>query len=62
MTQLCNDFNIHKVFTSSYHPQCDGFVECINGVIMQIIAMYVAADDKDWDIYLLSASYANNTR
>ena len=41
--QLCNDLNINKVFTSSYHPQCDGFAERINGVIMQITAMYVAA-------------------
>ena len=43
MAQLCNDLNINKVFTSSYHPQCDGFAERINGVIMQITAMYVAA-------------------
>ena len=39
MAQLCYDLNINKVFTSSYHPQCDGFVERINGVIVQIIAM-----------------------
>ena len=43
MAQLCNDLHINKVFTSSYHPQCDGFVERINGVIVQIIAMYVAS-------------------
>ena len=49
MTQLCNDLNINKVFTSSYQPQCDGFVERINGVIIQIIGMYVASDHKDWD-------------
>ena len=34
MAQLFNDLNINKVFTSSYHPQYDGFVERINGVIM----------------------------
>ena len=49
MTQLCNDLNINKVFTSSYHPQCDCFFERINGVIIQIIAMYVASDHKYWD-------------
>ena len=43
MAQLCNDLHINKVFTSSYHPQCDGFAERINGVIVQIIAMYVAS-------------------
>ena len=61
MTQLCNDLNINKVSTSSYHPQCDSFVEPINGVIIQIIAMYVASDHKDWDTYLPSAKYAYNT-
>ena len=49
MTQLCNDLNINKVFTSSYHPQWDCFFERINGVIIQIIAMYVASDHKYWD-------------
>ena len=28
---------------------------------MQIIAMYVATDHKDWDKYLQSATYAYNT-
>ena len=61
MTQLCNDLNINKFFTSSYYLQCDGFVERINGVIIQIIAMYVASDHKDWDTYLLPTMYAYNT-
>ena len=54
MTQLCNNL---KVFTSTYHPQCDGFVERINGVIIQIIAMYVASDHKDRDAHLPSVPY-----
>ena len=29
---------------------------------MQIIAMYLASDHKDWDTYLPSATYAYNTR
>ena len=58
---LWNDLNINKVFTSSYHPQRDGFVEQINDVIKQIIAMYVASDHKEWDKYLPSAMYAYNT-
>ena len=61
MAQLCNALNINKVFTSSYHPHCDGFFERINGVIMQIIALYVALDHNDWDTYLPSAMYAYNT-
>ena len=51
---------ITQVFTSTYHPQCDGFVERINGVIIQIIAMYVASDHKDRDAHLPSAPYTYN--
>ena len=47
MAQLCKDLKIHEIFTSSYYSQCDGFVQRINGVIMQIIVMYVASDHKD---------------
>ena len=61
MVQRCNELSINKVFASSYHPQCDGFVERINGVIMQIIAMYVPSDHKDWETYLPWATYAYNT-
>ena len=61
MTQVCSDLNINKFFASRCHPQCDGFVERINGVIMQIIAMYVASDHKDCNTYLPPATYAYNT-
>ena len=49
------------IFTSSYHLQCDGFVECISGVIMQTITVCVASDYKDWDTYHPSSTYAYNT-
>lgn len=49
IAQLCWELNISKAFTSSYHPQCDVFVERIKRVLIQIIAMYVASDHKDWD-------------
>ena len=58
MTQLGNDLSIHKDFTSSYHTEYDGFVKRINEVIIQIIAMYMASDHKDWDAYLPSATFA----
>ena len=45
--EVCNVINISKVFISSYHPQCDGFIERTNGIITQIIAMYVSSNKKD---------------
>lgn len=49
------------IFTSSYRLQCDSFVECISGAIMQIIAVCVASDYKDRDTYHPSATYAYTT-
>ena len=53
--------NIKKINTSSDHPQTDGFVERINGVIAQTLSMYVASNHKDWDVHLPAAIFASNT-
>lgn len=50
--------NTKKVFTSSYHPQCDGPVERFNGTLAQSISMYVSSDQKDWDKYLNPVLFA----
>ena len=42
MKEECRMLNIHKVYTSSYYPQSGGFVERVNGIILQSIAMYVS--------------------
>ena len=61
MKEVCNIINISKVFTSSYHPQCEGFIERTNGKITQIIVMFVSSNKKDSDTYLKSTVYAYNT-
>ena len=61
ITQHCKDLNVNKVLTSSYHSQCAGFVERINGIIMEIVDMYVASDHKDWDTYFSPTRFAYNT-
>ena len=53
--------NINKVYTSSYHPQSDGFVERVNGIILQSLAMYVSSHQIDWDVFLPAVVYAYNT-
>ena len=43
-----------------YQANTTNVMERINEIVMQIIAMYVATDHKDWDTYLQSAKYVYN--
>ena len=52
IAEVCKIFQIHKVNTSSYHPQSDGLVERFNSTLWQSLSMYVAKDQKDWDEYI----------
>ena len=61
MKEVCRMVNVEKIFTSTYHPQCDGFVERINGVIAQNLSMYVSSSQTDWDIHLQACIFAYNT-
>ena len=61
MKEICCILNINKAFTSSYHPQTDGFVERVNGILIQSLALYVRSQQVDWDIFLPSVVYAYNT-
>ncbi|XP_065670064.1 uncharacterized protein LOC136088898 [Hydra vulgaris] len=58
---VCDILNVKKLFTTAYHPQTDGFVERINGVLAQNLSMYVASNQRDWDVHLPAAVYAYNT-
>ena len=58
LQDTCGILNIKKISTSSYHPQTDGFIERINGVIAQTLSMYVASNHKDWDTHLPAAVFA----
>ena len=59
--EVCNIISISKVVTSSYHPQCDWFIERTNEIATQIIAMHVSSNLKDWDTCPQPAVYAHNT-
>ena len=61
IAEVCNIFQIHKVNTSSYHPQTDGLVERVNSTLCQSLSMYVAKDQKDWDEYIPLIRFAHRT-
>jgi hypothetical protein len=58
MHKVLQVFNIHKISTSPYHPQCDGMVEKFNSSLLKMLSCFVASNQNDWDIqipYLLMA-------
>jgi len=56
--EVCKIFKIHKLSTSSYHPQTDGLVERFNGTLIQSLSMYVNKDQTDWDLYIPAVLFA----
>ena len=40
--EVCFLMGTKKEYTSSYHPRCDGLVQCFNGTLAQHLSHYVA--------------------
>ena len=57
IAEVCKLFDIHKLNTSSYHPQTDGLVERFNSTLLQSLSMYVDKDQKDWDLFIPSVLF-----
>lgn len=59
----CERHNIHKLRTTSYHPQCNGLVERTNGTLKESLAAFAYSDDfkNTWSSQLPHAVYAYNT-
>lgn len=47
--------------TTAYHPQANGLVERINGIIANMMSMYVNKYHSDWDRYLPFITFAYNS-
>ena len=58
---VCKIFQIHKVNTSSYHPQTDSLVERFNSTLCQSLSMYVSKNQKDWDDFIPLVLFAHRT-
>lgn len=61
VADVCKIFQIHKVNTSSYHPQTDGLVERFNSTLCQSLSMYVAKNQKDGDDFIPLILFAHRT-
>ena len=51
---------MHKLDTSSYHPNCNGSVERVNHTMAQMLAMIVNERQDDWDLHLPHVEFAYN--
>ena len=51
---------MHKLATSSYHPNCNGGVERVNHTMTEMVAMVVNERQDDWDFHLPHVEIANN--
>ena len=60
---LCQRFGIHKLRTTSFHPQCNGLVERVNGTLKQTLTAFALNPDyqSTWVDDLPFAVYAYNT-
>src|SRR5258707_3385487 len=47
-------------FTSGYHPEGDGQMECTNQVLEQYLRVYTNYQQDDWSSLLLLAEFAYN--
>jgi Integrase core domain len=60
LLQICDFMGVKKIFTASYHPQCDGFVERMNRTLGKDLASFVTSEE-DWDQRLAMACFRYNT-
>ncbi|XP_067141910.1 glutamate receptor U1-like [Centruroides vittatus] len=59
--EVCELLQIKRLLTTAYHPACNGIVERFNKTLIDIIAHYIAKDQRDWDKWILYALFAYNT-
>ena len=49
---LCSLLGIEKTRTVSYNPKSDGLIERFNRTLAALLAMFIDANQKDWDDHL----------
>ena len=57
---VCKLLVVHKLATSSYHPNCNVGVGRVNHTMAQMLAMVVNERQEDWDLHLPHAEFAYN--
>ncbi|MCO5580986.1 hypothetical protein L7F22_034861 [Adiantum nelumboides] len=59
--ELMKKLKIKRRHSTPYHPQCNGLVEKVNGMICKIITKQVVSKPKEWDKHLKAALWSYRT-
>jgi Integrase core domain len=54
--------SIHHLFTAAYHPACNGQAERFNAYILDKLRTFIDEDQRDWDQYTATLTYAYNSQ
>ena len=55
---VCQLLGIHKLNTTAYHPQGDGFVERYNRTLKSMLRKHAERFGKEWDKFLPGVQWA----
>lgn len=58
--EICKMLHIKQSMSTAYHPQSDGQTERMNRMLEDMLRMYVAPSQDNWDDLLASAEFAVN--
>jgi hypothetical protein len=58
MKEICNIWGVHQMYTTSFHPNCNGISEIFNRWILDALAKSVDRRPRDWDKYIDMVLYA----
>lgn len=61
MRELCRLTQTQKIFTTSFHPMCNGLTEKLNHTLIQTLSFMVSESQKDWDQFLDIPLFAYRT-
>ena len=58
MKEVCRLLSVKQLFTTPYHPMCNGLVEKFNGTLKNMLKRMSAERPKDWDRYISALLFA----
>jgi hypothetical protein len=61
VAEITEAFGAKQLFSTAFRPQTNGLVEHINGVLAQMISLYVNTAQTDWNKYLPIVTFVYNT-
>ena len=59
---VCRELGVAMVFTTAYHPQTNGQVECYNRTIINSLRGYIGDRQNDWDEFTSALTFGYNCR